>query len=60
MHRVFISYHHANDQDFNEPLVGMACRHGVFAPSGDLRSYCGAARSSKTPLTAADSTSGAS
>ena len=30
MHKVFVSYHHANDQYYKEHLVSMARRHGIF------------------------------
>lgn len=30
MHKVFISYHHRNDQDYKNDLVAMAKQHGVF------------------------------
>ncbi len=29
-HKVFISYHHENDQQYKEYLVAMATRHGLF------------------------------
>lgn len=30
MHKVFISYHHANDQDFKEALLDMNDQNGIF------------------------------
>ena len=30
MHKVFISYHHYNDQDYKDDLVKMAREHGLF------------------------------
>lgn len=30
MHKVLISYHHYNDQDYKDALVKMACQHEVF------------------------------
>lgn len=30
MHRVFISYHHANDQWYKEELIRWGEQHGIF------------------------------
>ena len=30
MHKVFISYHHYNDQDYKDDLVTLACQHEIF------------------------------
>lgn len=30
MHKVFITYHHENDQDYKDQLVALGERHGIF------------------------------
>lgn len=43
MHRVFISYHHANDQWYKEELIRWGEEHGIFIDdsvhSGDIPDY---------------------